>query len=95
MRSPICGLDDLDHRADQRAGGVVLAAVAAGVAHVADARLVEVGQLVLFLLRAEAEAVDQLEGVAEAVAGVELVFDLAEDFADLVLDRVGAGGAAA
>ena len=85
-------VDDLDHRADQRTGGVVLAAVAAGVAHAADAGLVEVGELVLGLLAVETQRVDDLERVAERVAGAELVGDLGEDFADLVLDGVGVGG---
>ena len=47
----------------------------------------------LLLLRAEAQLVDQLERIAQAVAAAELVFDLAEDLADLVLDRVRAFGA--
>ncbi|HEY4930912.1 MAG TPA: hypothetical protein VII23_05010 [Terriglobales bacterium] len=46
----------------------------------------------LLFLRLEAELVDVLDDVAQVVAGLDLVFDLAEDFADFVLDGVGAGG---
>ena len=52
-------------------------------------------QLVLFLLRAEAQLIDQFERVAQRIAAAKLVFDLAEDFADLVFDRVRALGAGA
>lgn len=69
----------------QRAGRVVLAAVAPGVAHIADFGFVEVGELVLFGLRAEAQLVDVVDDFAEVVAGLNLVFDFAEDFADFVL----------
>ena len=37
------GVDDADHGADERTGRVVFAAVAAGVAHVADFGFVEMG----------------------------------------------------
>ncbi len=50
-------------------------------------------KLVLLLLRAEPELVDQFQRVAERIAAAELAFDLAEDFADLVVDGVRAGGA--
>jgi len=89
------GSGHLNHGADQRARRVVLATVAPGVAHVADLRLVQVGELVLLLLRAEAQSVDQLQGIAQAVAAGELVADLAEDLADLVFDGVRPGGALA
>ena len=46
----------------------------------------------LLFLRLETELVDVLDDVAQVVAGLDLVFDLAEDFADFVLDGVGAGG---
>ncbi len=42
----------------------------------------------LLLLGAKAEFVHQLQGVAQRVATLELVFDLPEDLPDLVLDRV-------
>jgi hypothetical protein len=50
-------------------------------------------QLVLLLLRAEAQTVDQFQRVAQRIAAAEFVFDLAEDLADLVFDSVGAFGA--
>ncbi|HUX30423.1 MAG TPA: hypothetical protein VMV78_07310 [Thiobacillus sp.] len=86
------GLGDLDDSADQRARGVVLAAVAPGVAHVLDLGFVQVGKLMFFGLRAEAQFIDVVDDLAQVVAAVDLVFDLAEDFADLVFERVGAVG---
>jgi hypothetical protein len=47
------------------------------------------------LLRAEAELIDQLQRIAQRIAAAKLVFDLGEDLADLVFDRVGALGARA
>ena len=92
MRSPILGLHDLDHGADERARRVILAAVAPGVAHVLDLGFVEVRELVLLGLRAEAQFVDVVDDLAQVVAALNLVLDLAEDFADLVFDGVRAGG---
>jgi hypothetical protein len=48
-----------------------------------------VGELVLLGLRAEAEGVDVVDDLAQVVAAVDLVFDFAEDFADLVFDGAG------
>ena len=81
--------DDGEHGADERARRVILAAVPSGVAHGANLRLIEVGEFMLFSLRVEAEGIDQLDDFAEVVAGLELVFEFAEDLADLVLDGVG------
>ena len=92
MRSPILRLHDLDDGADERARRVILAAVAPGVAHVLDLGFVEMGQLVLLGLRAEAQFVDVVDDLAQVVAALNLVFDLAEDFADLVFDGVRPGG---
>ena len=44
-------------------------------------------------LRIEAQRIDDLQHFAQVVATLEFAFDLAEDFADLVFDGVGAGGA--
>jgi hypothetical protein len=82
----------LDHGADQRARGVVLAAVAPGVAHVLDLGFVEVRELVLLGLRAEAQFVDVVDDLAQVVAALDLVLDLAEDLADLVFDGVRPAG---
>ena len=49
-------------------------------------------EFVFFGLRAEAQLVDVVDDLAQVVAAVDLVFDLAEDFADLVFERVGAVG---
>ena len=92
MRSPIWGLHHLDDCADERARGVILAAVAAGVAHVLDLGFVEVRQFVLLGLRAETQFVDMVDDLAQVVAALNLVLDLAEDFADLVFDGVRPGG---
>ena len=84
-------VDHPHHGPDQRPRRVVLAAVAPGVAHVADLGLVQVRKLVLLVLRAETQRIHQLQRVAQAVAAGELVADLAEDLADLVLDRIRPG----
>jgi len=74
-----------------RARGVILAAVAAGVAHVLKLGFVQVRKLVLLLLRAEFEFINVIDDLAEVEAALDLVLDLAEDLADFVLDRVRAG----
>ena len=86
-------LDDLDDGADERARGVILAAVAPGVAHVFDLGLVEVGKLVLLGLGAEAEFVNVVNDLPQVVAALNLVLNFAEDFADLVFNGVRTGGA--
>src|SRR5882762_7127623 len=86
-------MNDLDYGANQRARVVILAAVPSGVSHVFDLAFVEMGQLVFFRLRAEAQFVDMIDDFAQVVAGLDLVFDFAEDFADFVFDGVGAAGA--
>ncbi len=86
------GLDHLHDGADERARGVILAAVAPGVAHVLDLGFVEVRELVLLGLRAEAQFVDVVDDLAQVVAAVDLVFDLAEDLPDLVFDGVRPAG---
>ena len=53
-------------------GGVILAAVAVGVAHALVFVFVELGELVLFVLGAETQFVDQFEGVAQGVETAEL-----------------------
>ena len=58
------GLNHPDHRPDQRARRVVLAAVAPGVAHVLDLGFIEVRKLVLLGLRAEAQFVDMVDDLA-------------------------------
>jgi uncharacterized protein with PhoU and TrkA domain len=52
-----------------------------------------VGELVLLGLGAEAELVDVVDDLAQVVAALDAVFDLAEDLADLVFDGVRPGGA--
>lgn len=47
----------------------------------------------LFGLRAETKLVDLIDDFAQVVAAPNLVFDLAEDFADFIFNRVGAAGA--
>jgi hypothetical protein len=72
---------------------VVFPTVSPSVAHVFDLGFVEVGELVLLFLRAEAQGVHQLQRIPQAVATLKLVFDLPEDLPDLVFDRVGIGRA--
>ena len=86
------GFYDPHHRPGKRARGVIFTAIAPGVAHVLDLGFVEVRQLVLLVLRAEAQFVNVVDDVAQAVAALNLVFDLSEDFADFVFDGVWAAG---
>ena len=44
-------------------------------------------------LGAEAQAIDHIDDFAQVVAAADLVAQFAEDFADLVLDRVRSAGA--
>lgn len=78
--------------ADERARGVILAAVAARVAHVLDLRLVEVRELVLLGLRAEAQIIDVVDDLTQVITALDLILDLPEDFADLIFDRIRPAG---
>src|SRR5271157_3611893 len=82
------GLHDLDDGADERARSVILAAVAPGVAHVLDLGLVEVRELVFLGLGAEVQLVDLVDNLAQVVAALNLVLDLAEYLPNLVFDSV-------
>ena len=83
---------NLDQRTNEWARRVVLATVAAGVAHPLDLLLIEHRELVLLGLGAELQAIDQIDDLAQVVAALDAVLDLAEDLADLVFDGVRAGG---
>ena len=82
----------LDHGTDERARGVILAAVAAGIAHALDLLLVERGEFVLLHLRPETQLVDVVNDLAQVVAAGNLVFDLAENLADFVFNGARPGG---
>jgi hypothetical protein len=71
---------------------VIFSAVAPGVAHVPDLGLVEMREFVLLGLGAEAQFVDVVDDLAQVVAALNLVLDLAEDFSNFVFDGVWAGG---
>ena len=79
---------DSDDRANERAWGVILTAVAPGVAHVFDLGLVEVREFVLLGLGGKAEFVDVVDDLAEVVNALDAVLYLTEDFADFVFDGV-------
>src|SRR5437879_9367882 len=68
-------LHDLDDGADERARGVILAAVAPGIAHALDFLLVELGQLVLLGLGAEPQLVNVVDDLAQIVAAGNLVLN--------------------
>jgi hypothetical protein len=85
---PDLRLHHLDDGLDQRARGVVFAAVASGVAHVLDLVLIEAGHFMLFRMGAKFQLINALNHVSQVVATLNLVFDLAEDFADFILNRV-------
>ena len=84
-------LHNLDNGADERARSVILAAVAPGVAHVLDFGFVEVRELVLLGLRAEVQFVNVVDDLAQVVATLNLVLDLAENLPNFVFDGVRAG----
>jgi hypothetical protein len=50
------------------------------------------GKLVLFFLRAEAQLVNVVNDLAQVIAALDLVLDLAEYFPNFVFNGVGAGG---
>lgn len=79
---------DLDHGSNQGAGCVVLAAVAASIAHVLDLALIEMGELVFLLLGTEAELIHQIQGITQGIAALEFIADLGKDLPDLVLNGV-------
>ena len=81
-----------DNGTNERTRRVILAAIAPGVAHVFDLGFVEVRKFVLLRLGLEAEFVDLVDDLAQVVAALDAVFDLAEDFADLVFNGVRATG---
>ena len=85
-------LHHLHDRADERARGVILAAVAPGVAHVLDLGFIQMRQLMLLVLRTEVQLIDVVDDLAQVVAALNLVLYLAEDFADFVLDSVRTAG---
>jgi hypothetical protein len=61
------------------------------IAHVLDLGFIQMGPLVLLVLRAEMQFVDMIDDLAQVVAALDLVFDLAEDFGDFILDGVRPG----
>ena len=77
--------DHLDHGANQRPGRVILAAVPASVAHVLDLGFVQMRQLVLLGLRTEPQSVNVVDDLAQVVARLNPVLDLAENRADLCI----------
>ncbi|CAK8711032.1 hypothetical protein GMJAKD_00220 [Candidatus Electrothrix aarhusensis] len=83
--------DNPDHGSNQGPGRVVFAPVAPGIAHVFDFTLIEMGQLVLFLLGAEAELIHQIQGVPQRIAALEFITDLGKNLPDLVLNGVWRG----
>ena len=85
-------LYDLDHCPFEGAWGVILSAIAPGVAHALYLLLIKLRQFVLLRLGAEAQLVNMLDDLAQVVAALNLVLNLAEDFPDLVFDGVGAAG---
>ena len=83
---------DSDDGTDERARRVILTTILPGVAHVFDLGLIKVGEFVLLVLGLEAELVNVVDDIAQGVATLDTVPNLAEYFADLVFDRVRACG---
>ena len=85
-------IDYTDYGANQRTRRVVLAPVPTRVAETVNTCLVEFRELVAFGLGIEGQPVDDIDHIAQDVAGAKLVTQFSEDLADLVLDRTRAFG---
>jgi hypothetical protein len=83
--------DDFDDGFNQRARGVILAAIAPGIAHVLDFVFVEMRHFVLLFFRPEAQAVHEVEDFPQVITALNLVFQLAENLAYLVFNGVRTG----
>jgi hypothetical protein len=82
----------LDNGTNERAGCIVLSAVAPRIAHILDLCFIEMGKLVLFSLRAKPQLINVINDLTQVVPALDLVFDLAEDLTNLVFDGVRPGG---
>ena len=78
------GIGDFDHEADDRPGRVELARIAGRVPHLAEHGFVEMAEGMDFFRRVEVDAVDQIDDIAEQIAGNHAVLDAAEDVGDHV-----------
>ena len=86
------GVNDLDDCADKRTRGVVFSTVTSGVAHTTNLVLIEDGHLVAILRRLEREGVHLIDNLAEVETAIDLVAELGEDLAYLILEGIGRGG---
>ena len=68
------GRDHFDDGLDERPGGVILAAVSPGIAHVLDLVFVQMRHLMLFGIGAKTQLVYQVDNFAQVVAALDLVF---------------------
>ena len=80
------GIEDANHRANERTRRVVLPAVASGVAHLAKTRFVEDAHLVAILVRLELEGLNEVDYLAQSVAARETAGEFAEDAANSILN---------
>ena len=84
------GSDHFHDGLDQRTRRVVFAAVSSRVAHVLDFVFVQMRHLMLFGMGTKAEFIDAIDDFPQVIAALNLVFQLAENLADLIFDGVGA-----
>ena len=84
---------DGNHGPNQRTWGVILATVAACIAHVFDFGLIQVAHFVLLLVGSELKGVHQVQDFTEVVPAVNFVFEFGENLSDFVLNRLGVIGA--
>ena len=77
---------------DKRPWRVIFTAVATGVAYVLDLGFVEMRHFMLLFMRTKAQLIDPIDDFAEIVAALDLVFQLAKNFADLIFNGVGIFG---
>ena len=73
------GIERLDHEPDHGPGRVELAGIARRIPHLPQHGFVQMAEGVDFLGRAEVDAIDQVDYVAEQVAGDHAVHDAAKD----------------
>ena len=81
-------VEQANHHANQGTRRVVLSAVASGIAHLAEPRLVGDAHLVAVGLRLELERLHEVDDLAQQIAVREAAVQLLEDRADAVLDRI-------
>ncbi|MPM88490.1 hypothetical protein SDC9_135594 [bioreactor metagenome] len=80
--------DHFNHRANQWTRGIILAAIASGIAHAMNPALVQMGHFVLFFTGLKVKCIDLIQDIPQRITAAELTLQFPENFPDLVLDGV-------